>query len=74
MSFKSPFESPSAALCPSPCVGLCRLNDDDICRGCFRHIDEIAGWGLLDAEAQRKILARLPERRLSLSVTDTSHD
>ena len=51
----------------SPCVGRCRLENDDICRGCFRHIREIRGWGLLTPEERRKILALLPERRLRLT-------
>jgi predicted Fe-S protein YdhL (DUF1289 family) len=25
----------------SPCVGICTLNENDICIGCNRHIDEI---------------------------------
>ena len=25
----------------SPCVGICTLNEDSICIGCDRHIDEI---------------------------------
>ena len=29
---------------PSPCVRNCCLNKEDICVGCFRHIDEIIGW------------------------------
>ena len=28
----------------SPCVSNCCLDDEDICLGCFRHIDEITGW------------------------------
>ena len=28
----------------SPCVRKCTLDDDDICVGCFRHIDEICAW------------------------------
>lgn len=59
----------------SPCIGVCRLRDDDVCRGCFRHIDEIRGWGLLSTEEQRKILARVAERRLQLPPEpDASHD
>ena len=25
----------------SPCRGMCKLNEDNICIGCNRHIDEI---------------------------------
>lgn len=46
----------------SPCVGICTLNEKDECLGCFRTLDEIAGWEDLDCEAQRAILAELPKR------------
>jgi predicted Fe-S protein YdhL (DUF1289 family) len=59
----------------SPCVGICRLRADNICRGCYRHTDEIRGWGLMSEEEQRKILARVAERRLHLlPEPDSSHD
>ncbi len=28
----------------SPCISNCCLDDEDVCLGCFRHIDEIVGW------------------------------
>jgi uncharacterized protein len=28
----------------SPCVRLCTLNDDDVCVGCGRTLDDIKGW------------------------------
>ena len=29
----------------TPCIGTCTLNEDDICIGCHRHIDEIIEAG-----------------------------
>ena len=29
----------------SPCIGKCKLNEDNICIGCNRHIDEIIKKG-----------------------------
>jgi len=29
----------------SPCVGICTLNEDNVCIGCGRHIDEIIERG-----------------------------
>ena len=29
----------------SPCIGVCTLNEDSICIGCNRHIDEIMECG-----------------------------
>jgi hypothetical protein len=49
---------------PSPCVSVCVLDANGVlCLGCFRTLDEIAAWGLLDADAKRGVLAALPERR-----------
>jgi predicted Fe-S protein YdhL (DUF1289 family) len=49
---------------PSPCVSVCVLDANGIvCLGCFRTLDEIAAWSLLDADAKRGVLAALPERR-----------
>jgi len=49
---------------PSPCVSVCALDANGIlCLGCFRTLDEIAAWSLLDADAKRGVLAALPERR-----------
>ncbi len=47
----------------SPCVGVCRLNDDGFCEGCLRSIEEIGAWAGLDEMARRAILADLELRR-----------
>jgi predicted Fe-S protein YdhL (DUF1289 family) len=49
---------------PSPCVSVCALDTKGaVCLGCFRTLDEIAAWSLLDADAKRGVLAALPARR-----------
>lgn len=47
----------------SPCVGICTLDEAEVCLGCQRTLDEIAGWEDLEAAQQRAILAELPARR-----------
>ena len=32
------------------------------CRGCYRTLDEIAAWSVLDDTGKREVLARLPLR------------
>lgn len=55
-----------APLPASPCVRLCCLDDtNDICVGCFRHLDEITGWSAADAAERERILARSAERRVA---------
>lgn len=46
----------------SPCVSLCCLDEEDVCMGCLRHVDEITGWHQMD-EAQRLALMKELERR-----------
>ena len=50
----------------SPCVAKCGLNDDDFCMGCFRHINEIVGWGKASDEKKQQIWDLLPERKQTL--------
>jgi predicted Fe-S protein YdhL (DUF1289 family) len=37
--------------------------DGSVCLGCFRTLDEIASWSVLDASAKRRVLAALPARQ-----------
>ena len=48
----------------SPCTSVCEMDArSGYCRGCFRTLDEIAAWSVLDAEGKRAVLAALPARR-----------
>lgn len=47
----------------SPCVRNCCLDDNDICLGCFRSIEEIVGWSSATEEEQRAIIANAEQRR-----------
>jgi predicted Fe-S protein YdhL (DUF1289 family) len=54
----------SADHVPSPCVSVCTMDAaGTFCLGCFRTLDEIAVWSVLDADAKRAVLAALPARR-----------
>ena len=47
----------------SPCIKTCVVHPEArICVGCFRTIDEIAGWSQMTPEARRALMAELPER------------
>jgi predicted Fe-S protein YdhL (DUF1289 family) len=49
---------------PSPCISVCVMDPDrGVCLGCFRTLDEIASWSVLDANAKRQVLAALPARK-----------
>ena len=48
----------------SPCISVCVMDAaGELCTGCFRTLDEIAAWSVLDAPARRAVLAALPGRR-----------
>jgi predicted Fe-S protein YdhL (DUF1289 family) len=47
----------------SPCIDVCRMNPSTgFCDGCFRTIDEIAGWSSFDASTKRAVLAQAETR------------
>lgn len=48
---------------PSPCIRNCCLDEDDICMGCFRSLDEIIAWGGADTGGRHGILARAEQRK-----------
>ena len=56
----------------SPCVSLCTLNDDDVCVGCYRHIDEITGWHGADDNRRQEILDNCAKRKESSTNIYTS--
>ena len=47
----------------SPCVRNCCLNQQDVCLGCFRHIDEIMAWSKLDTSAKKNVLNLCEQRQ-----------
>jgi predicted Fe-S protein YdhL (DUF1289 family) len=47
----------------SPCVRNCCLDDDLVCLGCFRSIEEIQEWSLVDDHRRRLILQNAMQRR-----------
>ena len=46
----------------SPCVRNCCLDDQDICLGCHRSVDEIIAWGNAGNSERRAILERAAVR------------
>lgn len=47
----------------SPCIDICDLDDDGICIGCYRAIEEIAGWSMLDNTEKLEIIELSNKRR-----------
>ncbi len=52
----------------TPCIGICSLDAQGLCEGCFRTGDEIAQWSLMsDSERTRLMDEVLPVREASLA-------
>ncbi|RVT45807.1 DUF1289 domain-containing protein [Rheinheimera sediminis] len=47
----------------SPCVACCRLNEEKICVGCYRHMDEIVDWRKKTPEDYQQIAIRIEQRK-----------
>jgi len=47
----------------SPCIRNCTLDDDDICVGCFRSLEEICAWGGASNEQRLEALRQATARR-----------
>ncbi|MBM3104919.1 DUF1289 domain-containing protein [Pseudomonas sp. V1] len=48
---------------PSPCISTCRLNEDKVCIGCFRHVEDIRQWRSADDQRRRQICQEAQSRR-----------
>ncbi len=48
---------------PSPCIRLCTLDQEDVCLGCHRHINEITAWHSATREQKLMILANAERRK-----------
>lgn len=48
----------------SPCINLCQMDEvSGLCRGCFRTLEEIAGWSRTANDDKLLILAAVDQRR-----------
>lgn len=43
----------------SPCIGVCALDADGLCRGCLRTVDEIAAWSRLSDDERLHVMDTL---------------
>lgn len=48
----------------SPCIGVCTVDTNGVCMGCFRTTAEIASWLSYSPARRGEIIAELPERAL----------
>ncbi|TMP31704.1 DUF1289 domain-containing protein [Pseudoalteromonas rubra] len=48
----------------SPCIRHCCLDDNDVCVGCYRTLNEIMNWQSSSNEQKRVILEACEKRRV----------
>ena len=49
---------------PSPCVRICVVDETrDVCRGCYRTLDEISRWASYTSEQKFALLEELAGRK-----------
>jgi len=45
----------------SPCVANCKLDDNEVCLGCYRTLDEILTWSSASDNTKLAIIARVEQ-------------
>lgn len=56
----------TAGVIESPCISVCMINaEDERCYGCFRTLEEIAGWGSYSDLERANIMQQLDQRRVA---------
>ncbi|MDW7548903.1 DUF1289 domain-containing protein [Pseudoalteromonas sp. McH1-7] len=56
----------------SPCVRQCCLDDNDVCVGCFRTLQEITSWSRFSEDEKREVIVNCT-KRMHTSETKTHH-
>lgn len=47
----------------SPCVSLCKLDDNEVCTGCYRKLEEIVNWSKSDDQYKVEVINALEKRK-----------
>lgn len=58
-------------LVESPCVACCRLDNEKVCVGCYRHITEIVDWNKRSDDENNAILQKVASRKQQSVVTSS---
>lgn len=54
---------PALDIIRSPCIKNCCLDDQDICLGCFRTLDEICSWNSFTEQEKKAVLEHCQMRK-----------
>jgi hypothetical protein len=47
----------------SPCILICTLDDDKLCLGCGRSLEQISSWALMSKDEQWAVVDQLSRRK-----------
>jgi len=60
---------PSTASVPTPCIGVCDLDQKSgLCKGCARSGEEVGAWSEADADYKQRVWDELAARRAGLAM------
>lgn len=48
----------------SPCILICTLDDNKVCLGCGRSLEQISGWAVMTKDEQWAVIDSLPAREV----------
>ncbi|WP_028695267.1 DUF1289 domain-containing protein [Pseudomonas cremoricolorata] len=52
----------------SPCVSICALDEQDICTGCQRSVEEISRWSRMSDQQRREVLTLCHQRAVAAGL------
>ncbi|MGF1715777.1 DUF1289 domain-containing protein [Photobacterium chitinilyticum] len=58
---------------PSPCIGVCQVNERGYCKGCMRSRDERFNWQKMTADQQRNTIRLCRQRYLRVMRRNKAH-
>jgi len=47
----------------SPCIQVCTLDDEKVCLGCYRQVEEVRNWFMYTDEQKSEVLEKAHARR-----------
>jgi len=57
----------------NPCIHVCTLDENKVCIGCYRTLDEIRGWFGMSDEQKLKVIENTEKRRRERDVLNYDH-
>jgi uncharacterized protein len=60
---------------PSPCISVCRIDPvTQWCEGCFRTLDEVAGWSRMSDDEKREVWWMIEQRALTPALSQRERE